>query len=90
MKYKRKLYLSKTESERRREKCAGQDTWVCTYARYLLSRASLAIIRSSLVVKVEKATRFKNSFQSREATTVRSVNYWSESGFVWEFDVFEI
>lgn len=47
---------------------------------------------SSLVVKVEKATRFKNSFRPREATDhrVRSVNYWSESGFVREFDVFEI
>lgn len=65
MKYKRKLYLSKTESARVRERgknarytCVRPRACTIPFiARFIsndLTRAS-----SSLVVKVEKATRFK-------------------------------
>lgn len=72
MKYKRKLYLSK--KLRVREKTHA---YVCTL-QYVLSRDSLTMIygtstSSSLVVKVEKATHFKNSFQLREATNHRVI-----------------
>lgn len=76
MKYKRKLYLSKNW-ERGRGKNGRRHTrtfvrTICFIVRFI-SNDLCTCRSSSLVVKVEKATHFKNSFQLREATNHRVI-----------------